>query len=96
MSSIGKVIDPFKASKIGFSVLFIGEQRKLVKMYYDKISSKSYNVSIISDKINRITAIEIYEIVQTGPQGASIGRIQITSPSITSEIKKDLAEIIGM
>jgi len=91
--SIGKITDPIEASKIGFSFLFTGKQRKLVKMYYDKGSSKSYNVLVITDKSNRIIDIEIYEIVQTGTQGATARRIQNAPPSIALEIQKDLQEI---
>ena len=91
--SIGKTADPIKASKIGFSFLFMGDERKLVKMYYDERSSKSYNVSLITDKSNRITDIEIYEVVQTGTQGAAVGRIQDAPPRVALEMQKDLHEI---
>ena len=91
--SIGKITDPIKASKIGFSFLFTGKQRKLVKMYHDKTSSKSYNVLVMTEKSNRIMGIEIYEIVQTGTQGAAVSKIQNTPPSVALEIQKDLQDI---
>jgi len=91
--STGKTVDPIKASKIGFSFLFMGDERKLVKMYYDKRSSKSYNVSLITDKSNRIIDIEIYEIIQTGTQGATVGRIQNAPLSVALEMQKDFQAI---
>lgn len=78
---------------MGFSVLFLGEERKLVKMYYDEESKKSYNVSIMIDRLNRIIGSEIYEIIQTGEQGASISRVQKTTPTIALQIDRDLSQM---
>ena len=89
----GKTVDPIKASKIGFSFLFMGEERKLAKMYHDKGGFRSYNISVIANKSNTIVGIEIYEVVQTGTQGAEVRRIQNAPPSVALEMQKDLQEI---
>ncbi|MBM3897610.1 MAG: hypothetical protein FJ358_03685 [Thaumarchaeota archaeon] len=91
--SIGKTIDPLKASKIGFSFLLMREERKLIKTYYDKEGHETYNVSIITDKANRISAIATYKIVQTGAQGATARRIEQGPPLVALEIRKDLQYI---
>ena len=91
--SKGETIDPLKASKIGFSFIFMRQERKLVKTYCDKGGSESYNLSIITDKSSRIIAIDIYKIIRTGSQGVKARRIQYATPSVTLEIQKDLQDI---
>lgn len=91
---IGKRADLIRASQLGFSFLFLGEDKKLAKLYYVKEAEKSYNVSLILDKSNKITGFEIYEVVQTGSQGASIGRVDDAPPSVAHLIEKDVAQII--
>lgn len=91
---IGKRADLIKASQLGFSFLFLGEDKKLVKLYYIKEAEKSYNVLLILDKSNKITGFEIYEVVQTGSQGASIERVGDAPPSVAPLIKKDVSRII--
>ena len=91
---IGKRADLIKASQLGFSFLFLGEDKKLAKLYFIKETEKSYNVSLILDKSNKITGFEIYEVVQTGLQGASIERVGDAPPLVAPLIEKDVSQII--
>lgn len=89
---VGSTVDLIKASKQGFSFLFGRNDTKLAKIYHEKV--KSYNVTIILNKANKIATIETYEVVQTGPQGVSITKVDETPSKINSKIAKDISEII--
>ncbi len=91
---IGKRVDLIKVSQLGFSILFLGEDKKLAKLYYVKEAEKSYNVSVVLDRSNKITGFEIYEVVQTDSQGASIERVDVAPPSVAHLIEKDVSQII--
>lgn len=89
----GKRANPLTASLEGFSIVFIGKNRKLAKVYETGDKQISYNVSIVVDSSNYIRQIDAYKVVWSGGSGAEVQEETSIPDDLTSNLENDLRKM---
>ena len=58
----GKLVNLLEASLIGYELIYVDKKKKLTKMYTSE-ESTAYNISIALDSTNKITELQILQII---------------------------------
>ena len=89
----GKNANLLTASLEGFSMLLMGKERKLAKVYETGNAKLSYNISIVVDSSNHITKIDAYRVEWAEGSGAEVIEETNIPDDIMSNLEKDLLKI---
>lgn len=91
---IGKVLDVLEASHLGFSIVFIGKERKMAKVYVISNTNIFYNVAIIVDSSSHIKNIDIYRVERKDESKTEVSQENEISDEIRSILEQDLSKMI--
>ncbi len=89
----GKNANLLTASLEGFSMLLMGKERKLAKVYETGNAKLSYNISIMVDSSNHITKIDAYRVEWAEGSGAEVFEDTDIPDDIRSDLENDLVKI---
>ena len=93
----GKLVNLLEASLIGYELIYVdnGKKKKLTKMYTSE-ESTAYNISIALDSTNKITELQILQIIWGKDNEAEIVELKEAPNKLNKDLESDIVKITKM